>query len=355
MKKLYKILHQRKKILITGGLGFIGGALIRKLLIESSCSVYNLDKSGYASDESSINDLISTNINLKNRYKYLRVDLANSIDTLNAVKVSDPDLIIHLAAESHVDNSILNAFPFIQSNIVGTYNILEASKIHFQNLSEERKQIFRFHHVSTDEVFGSLSEGEFFSEESRYDPKSPYSASKASSDHLVRAWGNTYKIPFIITNCSNNFGPWQFPEKLIPLAITSAIEGKIIPIYGDGKNVRDWLFVEDHIMGLLLAGNNGSIGESYCIGGIGEKSNLEIINCICNILDELFPLKNPHKELIKFVKDRPGHDKRYAIKADKIIKELGWKPAYNLELGLKETINWYLKNRNWWLPKINKK
>ncbi len=354
MNKLDKLLDGRKNILITGGAGFIGGSLIRRLLKESSSHIYNLDKFGYASDDSSINDLILRDKSLENRYKSIKVDLSNSENTFDAIRISDPDLIIHLAAESHVDNSISDALPFIQSNIVGTYNILEASKNHFQNLNNKRKGKFRFHHVSTDEVFGSLNDKDYFNEETNYDPKSPYSASKASSDHLVRAWGHTYKIPIIITNCSNNFGPWQFPEKLIPLAITRALENKIIPIYGDGKNIRDWLFVEDHINALILAGNNGSIGESYCIGGYGEKSNLEIINCICEILDELFPSNYPHNKLIKFVKDRPGHDIRYAINPEKIMRELGWQPKYDLKSALRHTVNWYIKNKNWWLPKIIK-
>jgi dTDP-D-glucose 4,6-dehydratase len=254
---------------------------------------------------------------------------------------------MHLAAESHVDRSIVSPGHFIESNILGTFNLLESCRKFFDSLSIEKKSKFIFHHISTDEVFGSLGEKGRFSESTPYDPRSPYSASKASSDHLVRSWYHTYGLPVIITNCSNNFGPWQFPEKLIPLVTLKAIQKEPIPLYGDGSNIRDWLFVEDHVDALLLAALKGKVGETYCIGGYGEKSNKEIVLKICEILDNEIPNQSPHNQLIKYVLDRPGHDKRYAIDPSKIENELGWEPKYGLEKGLRKTVLWYLKNYDW--------
>ena len=281
------------------------------------------------------------------RFVHFPTDLTDFDETSRSVKISDPDLIIHLAAESHVDRSLENPRNFIESNIIGTFNLLNATKNHFFLLKDSRKENFIFHHVSTDEVFGSLGPVNQFNEKTKYDPKSPYSASKASSDHLVRAWNSSFNLPVVISNCSNNYGPYQFPEKLIPLAITKALKDEFIPIYGKGKNIRDWLFVEDHVDALNLVAHKGKKGESYCIGGFGEKSNNEIINLICEILDELKPNGFKYKALIKYVEDRPGHDFRYSINSSKIQKELGWEPKFNLRDGLRKTILWYLENQNW--------
>ncbi len=331
------------RILITGGAGFIGGCLIRRLLDESNAKVFNLDKISYASDLSIIQE--SPN-NL--RHFLIKVNLNDFEKTSLAIKESDPDLIFHLAAESHVDRSIENAEPFLQSNIIGTFNLLESARIHWESLSPSRKARFRFLHVSTDEVFGSLGPKGKFSENTPYDPRSPYSATKAGSDHLCNAWLHTFNLPIIRTNCSNNYGPYQFPEKLIPIIIFKALNQSTIPIYGDGTNIRDWLFVEDHIDALILAMKKGKIGANYCIGGSNEKTNLEIAEFICNFLDQKYPFNSPYSKLIKFVKDRPGHDKRYAIDSSLIMIELGWKAKNSFEEGLKKTIEWYLKNISWY-------
>ena len=333
------------KILITGGCGFIGGALIRKLLTTTDHEILNLDKFGYASDHISIDQTINQLKTIK--YKLLKVDLTNKNKLEEIIQNFEPDLIMHLAAESHVDRSIESPGHFIESNILGTFNLLESSRKFFYSLNKEKKSKFIFHHISTDEVFGSLGEKGRFSEFTPYDPRSPYSASKASSDHLVRSWYHTYGLPVIVTNCSNNFGPWQFPEKLIPLVTLKAIQKESIPLYGDGSNVRDWLFVEDHVDALLLAALKGKVGETYCIGGYGEKSNKEIVLKICEILDNEIPNQSPHNQLIEYVLDRPGHDKRYAIDPSKIENELGWKPKYGLEKGLRKTVLWYIKNYDW--------
>ena len=333
------------KILITGGCGFIGGALIRKLLTSTDHEILNIDKFGYASDHLSIDQTINQ---LKtNKYKLFKINLNNKNKLDEIIQSFEPDLIMHLAAESHVDRSIESPEHFIESNILGTFNLLESCRKFFYSLNIEKKSKFIFHHISTDEVFGSLGEKGRFSESTPYDPRSPYSASKASSDHLVRSWYHTYGLPVIITNCSNNFGPWQFPEKLIPLVTLKAIQKEPIPLYGDGSNIRDWLFVEDHVDALLLAALKGKVGETYCIGGYGEKSNKEIVLKICEILDDEIPNQSPHNQLIKYVLDRPGHDKRYAIDPSKIENELGWKPKYGLEKGLRKTVLWYLKNYDW--------
>ena len=332
-----------KKILITGGAGFIGGALIRNLLINTDSIILNIDKYGYASDLTGIN---ATNFSQK-RHKHLKINLINKDDIDQALQKFKPNLIIHLAAESHVDRSINNPLSFIESNILGTFNLLESSRIYWENLDSDKKNIFRFHHVSTDEVFGTLQKNDFFSEQSRYSPRSPYSASKAGSDHLVRSWYYTYGLPIVITNCSNNYGPYQFPEKLIPLTILKALKGETIPIYGDGSNERDWLYVEDHINAIIQTFRFADIGETYCIGGNETKTNLQVAEYICEILDEYVPKEKHYKNLISFVKDRPGHDQRYAINSSKIREELKWEPTYSFKNGLRKTINWYLKNLSW--------
>ncbi len=330
------------RILITGGAGFIGGCLVRRLLSTSKAKIFNLDKISYTSDLSFIN-----NYKNKKNHFHLNYDISNPQETNEALKKSDPDIIFHLAAESHVDRSIDNPKPFIESNILGTFNILESARNHWNNLDKKRKKSFRLIHISTDEVFGSLGKVGKFSENTKYDPRSPYSASKAASDHLTSAWFHTYKMPIIITNCSNNFGPFQFPDKLIPLVITKGLNNLRIPVYGNGENIRDWLFVEDHIDALLLVSKKGSIGKSYCIGGNCEKTNLEIVESITNLLDKKLKKEFSHKDLITFVKDRPGHDKRYAINFENIKKELKWKPNHSFEEGLSKTVDWYLDNQNW--------
>ena len=340
-----------KKILITGGAGFIGGCLIRRLLKYSKSDVFNLDKLNYASDLESINKIVNKNSDIKKRYKFFKCDLSNKSKTKNVINKINPDIIIHFAAESHVDRSIHNPSSFIESNILGTYNLLEASLKYWETLSKLKKQNFKFLHISTDEVFGSLTSSGKFNEETPYSPNSPYSASKASSDHLVQAWNKTYNFPTLITNCSNNYGPWQFPEKLIPLTIFKSLIGETIPIYGDGQNIRDWLHVEDHINALLSVLSKGTIGETYCIGGFGERKNIEVVNSICNYLDKKIPSKNSYSKLIKFIKDRPGHDLRYSIDSTKINKQLNWIPKITFEEGLISTINWYLENKHW-LKKI---
>ncbi|MCP9794253.1 MULTISPECIES: dTDP-glucose 4,6-dehydratase [Synechococcus] len=327
------------RVLVTGGAGFIGGALVRRLLVESSAMVFNLDKLSYASD--------LTSIGSNPRHQLLQVDLVDPEATMAAIKRADPDLVFHLAAESHVDRSISGPGAFIESNISGTFNLLQAVRAHWEQLPKERQEHFRFHHISTDEVFGSLGPTGCFSETTPYDPRSPYSASKAASDHLVSAWHHTYGLPVVLTNCSNNYGPWQFPEKLIPVVILKAVAGEPIPLYGDGANVRDWLYVEDHVEALLLAATRGRLGESYCVGGHGERSNKQVVQTICSLLDELRPQGAPHAGLITPVADRPGHDRRYAIDPTRISSELGWRPAHAFEQSLATTVNWYLDNLAW--------
>jgi len=327
------------RVLVTGGAGFIGGALVRRLLVESSAMVFNLDKLSYASD--------LTSIGSNPRHQLLQVDLVDPEATMAAIKRADPDLVFHLAAESHVDRSISGPGAFIESNISGTFNLLQAVRAHWEQLPKERQEHFRFHHISTDEVFGSLGPTGCFSETTPYDPRSPYSASKAASDHLVSAWHHTYGLPVVLTNCSNNYGPWQFPEKLIPVVILKAVAGEPIPLYGDGANVRDWLYVEDHVEALLLAATSGRLGESYCVGGHGERSNKQVVQTICSLLDELRPQGAPHAGLITPVADRPGHDRRYAIDPTRISSELGWRPAHAFEQSLATTVNWYLDNLAW--------
>jgi len=336
------IANENLRILVTGGAGFIGGCLIRSLLNTTNAEIFNLDKISYASDLS----WLENNKNAK-RHHLINSNIADFQETKNAIYKSNPDLIIHLAAESHVDRSIDNAKPFIESNIIGTFNLLENAKSHWLSLKIDKKNKFRFLHVSTDEVFGTLGEEGLFNENTPYDPRSPYSASKASSDHLVSAWFHTFKLPIIRTNCSNNFGPFQFPEKLIPIIILKALNNEDIPIYGDGKNIRDWLYVEDHVDALLRVLQKGEIGRTYCIGGNNQKSNIEIANLICEKLNFKYPNNNSYKNLIKFVKDRPGHDRRYAIDSSFIKKELLWEPKTTFENGLNRTIDWYLNNLDW--------
>jgi len=335
-----------QRVLVTGGSGFIGGCLIRHLLLDSHIQVYNLDKCGYASDHTSISKTLPL-LGSQSRYQLLETDLVNERTTSEAVAYAQPDLIFHLAAESHVDRSIDSPSSFIQSNILGTFNLLQAVRLYWEQLSLERQHLFRFHHISTDEVYGSLGPTDSFSESSKYNPRSPYSASKASSDHLVNAWHHTYGIPTLITNCSNNFGPWQFPEKLIPLVILKALSLESIPIYGDGSNIRDWLFVDDHVEALLLVASTANPGSNYCIGGHGERTNLQVVTSICGILDKLAPKHQPYETLIKLVQDRPGHDQRYAINSTLINSELGWAPQYSFEQALETTVRWYLTNLEW--------
>ena len=334
------------KILITGGAGFIGSALIRYLINNTKHNVLNIDKLTYAGN---LDSLLTVSTN--KRYSFIKADICNLGQLDKILEEFKPNIIMHLAAESHVDRSIDGPADFIQTNIVGTYNMLKASHDYWLSRDSGFQENFRFHHISTDEVYGSLGSEGLFSEQSVYDPSSPYSASKASSDHLVRAWYRTYGLPVIITNCSNNYGPFQYPEKLIPLSILNALEGKPIKIYGNGKQVRDWLYVDDHVRALFEAVSKGVIGETYNVGGHNEKTNLEVVYYLCSALDQLKPsLINGvtnYSDLIEFVADRPGHDKRYAIDASKILDELNWKPIETFESGLYKTVKWYLNNNKW--------
>jgi dTDP-glucose 4,6-dehydratase len=331
-------------ILITGGAGFIGSAVIRNIISNTTDKVLNLDNLTYAGNLESLVDIESNS-----RYEFVHGDICDRSLLDDIFARFRPNVVMHLAAESHVDRSIDGPSDFIQTNIFGTYNMLESSKAYWSSLDD--KNSFVFHHISTDEVYGSLGDVGLFTESSSYDPSSPYSASKASSDHLVRAWNRTYKLPVLITNCSNNYGPYQFPEKLIPLTILNALKGNKLPIYGDGKQVRDWLYVDDHAKALYKVVKKGKIGETYNIGGNNEKTNLQVVLTICEILDNLMPNHpngiDKYKKLIEFVDDRPGHDKRYAIDTSKIGQELGFSPDETFESGLLNTIKWYLDNSNW--------
>lgn len=335
------------RILITGGAGFIGSALVRYLLNETDHEVLNLDKLTYAGNLESL-----ASIEGHPRYRFLKADIADSAAVGTALAQFQPDAIMHLAAESHVDRSIDGPAAFIQTNIVGTYALLESTRTYWSSLDAERKAAFRFHHISTDEVYGDLhGVDDLFTETTPYAPSSPYSASKAASDHLVRAWHRTYGLPVLLTNCSNNYGPYHFPEKLIPLMILNALEGKPLPVYGDGLQVRDWLFVEDHARALVEVVTRGQVGETYNIGGHNEQKNIEVVRGICALLEELAPAKPAgvarFEDLITHVKDRPGHDLRYAIDAGKIERELGWKPQETFHSGLRKTVQWYLDNLEW--------
>lgn len=339
------------KILVTGGAGFIGSAVIRHIIENTQDDVINVDKLTYAGN---LESLITVENN--SRYHFEQVDICdrNALDSI--FNKHNPDIVMHLAAESHVDRSIDGPMEFIQTNIIGTYTLLEASRAYWAALKNDKKSGFKFHHISTDEVYGDLEGPEdLFTETTAYAPSSPYSASKASSDHLVRAWLRTYGFPTVITNCSNNYGPYHFPEKLIPLIILNALEGKPLPVYGNGLQIRDWLYVEDHARALYLVATQGKVGETYNVGGHNEKTNIDVVQNICNLLEELVPtnsysLKNGagFESLITYVTDRPGHDVRYAIDASKIERELGWKPEETFETGLRKTIDWYLQNEGWW-------
>ena len=337
------------KILVTGGAGFIGSAVVRHIITQTNDEVINVDKLTYAGNLESLASVSSSS-----RYTFEQVDICNRDELDRVFSQHQPDAVMHLAAESHVDRSIDGPAEFIQTNIIGTYQLLEASRNYWRQLSEAKQLQFRFHHISTDEVYGDLEGPEdLFTETTPYAPSSPYSASKASSDHLVRAWRRTFGLPTIVTNCSNNYGPFHFPEKLIPLVILNAIEGKPLPIYGKGNQIRDWLFVEDHAKALHKVISSGKIGETYNIGGHNEKQNLEVVQTICGLLDELLPPSQAghsfksYAELITFVTDRPGHDHRYAIDARKIKKDLGWTPEETFDSGIKKTVEWYLSNQKW--------
>lgn len=335
----------KARILVTGGAGFIGSALLRFLLNGTETTIINVDKLTYAGNLQSLGAVSDSP-----RHHLEKVDICDTAAVAGIFDRYKPHAIIHLAAESHVDRSIDGPAEFVSTNILGTYNLLEVALKYWTYLAPETKKSFVFHHVSTDEVYGSLTDTGFFSESSAYKPNSPYAASKAASDHLVRAWHSTYGLPVVVTNCSNNYGPYQFPEKLIPLMIISAISGKRLPVYGKGDNVRDWLHVEDHVRALWRVVNDGRVGETYNIGGASERKNIEVVRSICSILDGLLPgsVHVPHEQLITFVEDRPGHDKRYAIDSEKIRKELGWTPERTFEEGLDSTVRWYLRNKEWW-------
>ncbi len=335
------------KILVTGGAGFIGGALVRHLIADTDVSVVNLDKLTYAANLASLAPVANNP-----RYAFEQADICDRAAVGRILQAHRPDAIMHLAAESHVDRSIDGAADFITTTIVGTFTLLEAARDYWRALEPAQAEAFRFHHISTDEVYGSLPPVGLFREDTSYDPRSPYSASKAASDHLVSAWHHTYGLPVVMTNCSNNYGPYHFPEKLIPLIILNALEGKRLPVYGRGDNIRDWLHVEDHVRALHQVVARGRVGESYNIGGNNERTNLEIVHAICDLLDEMVPASphRPHRNLIEFVTDRPGHDRRYAIDASKIRRELGWTPQYTVESGLRQTVQWYLDNKDWWEP-----
>jgi dTDP-glucose 4,6-dehydratase len=339
------------KILVTGGAGFIGSAVVRHVISNTQDEIVNLDKLTYAGNLSSIEPVLPSE-----RYVFVQADICHAESLEQIFETHQPDAVMHLAAESHVDRSIDGPGEFILTNVLGTYNLLEVARKYWQGLKGDRQARFVFHHVSTDEVYGDL-EGldTLFTEKTPYDPSSPYSASKASSDHLVRAWHRTYGLPVLITNCSNNYGPCQFPEKLIPHMILNALEGKSLPVYGDGTQIRDWLYVDDHARALYLVIRQGKVGETYNIGGLNEKKNIEVVHTICEVLEDLAS-NNPYSKgfgpgfasLIQYVKDRPGHDKRYAIDASKIESGLGWKPEESFETGIHKTIVWYLENRDWW-------
>jgi dTDP-glucose 4,6-dehydratase len=339
------------KILVTGGAGFIGSAVVRHIINNTQDSVINVDKLTYAGN---LESLVSTESS--DRYVFEQVDICDRAELEQVFKQHQPDAVMHLAAESHVDRSITGPSDFIQTNIVGTYTLLEATREYWNTLSADAKKAFRFHHISTDEVFGDLphpdevqssEELTLFTETTPYAPSSPYSASKASSDHLVRAWLRTYGLPTVVTNCSNNYGPYHFPEKLIPLVILNALEGKPLPIYGKGDQIRDWLYVEDHARALYKVVAEGKVGETYNIGGHNEKQNIEVVQTICNILDILVPKDTKYAEQITYVTDRPGHDRRYAIDSSKMSAELNWTPVETFETGLRKTIEWYLANQSW--------
>jgi dTDP-glucose 4,6-dehydratase len=336
---------KHKRILVTGGAGFIGSTLIRQLITETDVEICNIDKLTYAGNLTSLSDARHSA-----RHSFHQIDICNAQWVSQIFSEFQPEAVMHLAAESHVDRSIDGPAEFIQTNILGTFTLLDAATSYWRSLDATAKESFRFHHISTDEVFGSLGSAGMFTEQTAYDPRSPYSASKASSDHLVRAWHHTHGLPVVVTNCSNNYGPYHFPEKLIPLVILKAISGQALPVYGDGSNIRDWLHVEDHARALRLVVSDGMPGETYCVGGNAERTNLQVVHAICDELDAVRPREDgrSYREQINFVTDRPGHDFRYAIDASKIRDELGWTPRESFESGIASTVRWYLTNENWW-------
>ncbi len=332
------------RVLITGGSGFIGSAVIRHIIGSHSAHVLNADKLTYAAMPEALEDTVNSDL-----YAFSRSDICDAPELDRLFAEFEPEAVMHLAAESHVDRSIDGPADFMQTNFIGTYTLLEAALRYWSGLSQTRRRSFRFHHVSTDEVYGSLElDDPAFTEQTPYNPRSPYAASKAGSDHLVQAWGETYGLPVLVSNCSNNFGPWQFPEKLIPVTIINAREGEPLPVYGEGRNVRDWLFVTDHAKALWTVLTQGRIGEVYNIGGNSERQNIDVVRAICELMDVRFPDHAPHNRLITFVTDRPGHDQRYAIDATKIKRELGWEPTVTFEEGLASTLDWYLAHESWW-------
>ncbi len=334
-----------RKVLVTGGAGFIGSALVRHLIANSDMQVLNVDALTYAGNLSSLDEVAASN-----RYSFVQADICDTARMASLIADFAPDVITHLAAESHVDRSIDGPAAFIQTNLIGTFSVLSGALDYWRTLSPEAQAAFRFHHISTDEVFGALGEQGYFTESTAYDPRSPYSASKAGSDHLVRAWQHTYGLPVVLTNCSNNYGPYHFPEKLIPLMIIKCLAGEPLPIYGAGTNVRDWLYVDDHVRALQAVFERGTVGESYMIGGRSERTNLSIVHIICDTLDRIRPRADgqSYREQISYVADRPGHDFRYAIDASKLERELGWVPLETFDSGIEKTIRWYLANEKWW-------
>lgn len=347
MAEAFQGMSQHKlRIMVTGGCGFIGSAVCRYLAGQGDAAILNFDALTYAASEASLDDLRG-----HNSYAFVKGDVADAGAVALAIADFQPTHIMHLAAESHVDRSITGPGAFIQTNIVGTYVMLQAALDYWRTLDAEAAGAFRFHHISTDEVFGSLGAEGLFSETTPYDPRSPYSASKAASDHMVRAWGHTYGLPVVVSNCSNNYGPYHFPEKLIPLVTLNALEGKPLPVYGQGDNIRDWLYVDDHARALVTIATRGRVGESYTVGGRNERTNLQVVEAICDLLDELRPQPGlKRRDLIRFVPDRPGHDARYAIDATKLETELGWKAEETFDTGLRKTVEWYLAREDWWRP-----
>lgn len=333
------------RVLITGGAGFIGSALVRHLVLDKGYEVLNVDKLTYAATLSSLKQ-----VETASSYRFLKADICDARAISEAFSTFKPDRVMHLAAESHVDRSITGSRAFVETNILGTFNMLECARSYWAGLTRELQSQFRFLHVSTDEVYGSLGEDGLFSETTAYDPSSPYSASKAASDHLAKAWAHTYGMPIVVSNCSNNYGPYHFPEKLIPLVILNALEGKPLPVYGNGANIRDWLFVDDHARALDVIAAKGRIGETYNVGGRNERRNIDVVKRICALMNEFNPSSRPHEDLIQFVTDRPGHDVRYAIDATKLENELGWRAQETFDTGIEKTVRWYLDNVWWWAP-----
>jgi dTDP-glucose 4,6-dehydratase len=333
------------RVIVTGGAGFIGSALVRHLVLAMGAEVLNIDALTYAGNLASLRSVED-----KPNYRFLKADICDRGAMERAFVEFRPDRIMHLAAESHVDRSITGAADFVQTNVIGTFTLLEAARGYWSSLGPVQRDAFRFLHVSTDEVYGSLGEEGLFTEQTPYDPSSPYSASKASSDHLAKAWQRTYGLPVVVSNCSNNYGPYHYPEKLIPLTILNALAGERLPVYGRGENVRDWLYVEDHARALDMIVDRGRLGETYNVGGRNERRNIEVVRTVCEVLDRLAPANRPRAELIEFVTDRPGHDARYAIDASKLESELGWRAEENFDTGIEKTVQWYLDNEWWWAP-----